>query len=400
MVMWKMAAPMKSLLVNKWRVEYLEFRRRETEGRPAIVILGGAFQRFDSFRRDVEILQEHYPVYVVDLPGQGGNQQLAPNLTYVDFALLLKGFVDRLDLKSIIPIGLSFNAAIAYHFACQFPYSTSRVILTGVTPTLRPSMRLLLLEALSLLKRQRFDEFSQGVVLNLMNYSRRREIRGSELLARGLYRTLKSMTESDRTKFEHNLERYLKYHALPEQGPTMETLVVAGEWDHFTTPFEAFTLARRCPRGVLAIVAEADHLAPYLRKEMINQTYLAFLNGDRLHSRTGLIVYRQLNYPESLRQMEPRHLVRQEAYLEERGGVLTAVKLEDFNIQGCRLRLGGVERTMMKESNLKLYLPGAGISLGLLPFREDALTITALFKRTQFKLMHDMENFLKEQTGT
>lgn len=394
MITWKAKLKSKGLLVNKWEIQYVDFHRPNTRGQTPIVILGGAFQRFESFRRDVELLYQYHPVYLVDLPGQGGNNQLAPNLSFEDYAHLLKGFVDRLGLKKIIPVSLSFGSAIGFHFARLYPYHTERLIMAGTTPKLRPSVARLLEESLGLLEQGRHDEFAQAVVLNLMNYSRRKEMRGSEILARGLYRNMRDLTEQDRLKYRHNTERLLCDEGLTGEAPEVETLVVAGEWDHFTTPYECFQVARSCPRGVLAIVAEADHLAPYLKKEMVNQTYLAFLDGERLHSRQGLIVYRQHQYPEALRQMEPRFRCSESAYLDAGNGMTATIEIEDLNVFGCRLRLGGVERTLLKEQDLRLCLNQGQLSLGILPFREDALTVSALFKRTQFKLMHEMEKYL------
>ncbi len=386
----------KTILVNKWKVEYLTFEKPQSKGRTPIVILGGAFQKFESFRRDIEILQSSFPVYLVDLPGQGGNSQLAPNLSFEDYADILKGFIDRLGLEKITPVSLSFGSAIGFHFALQYPYNTDRLIMAGTSPKLRESARCLLEESLVLLDQNRIEEFAQAVVLNLMNYPKRKEMRGSEILARGLYRNMKNLTELDREKYRHNTRRLLDSKGMEMNGPEVETLVIAGEWDHFTTPYECFQVAKSAPRSVLAIVAGADHLAPYLKKDLVNQTYLKFLMGERLVSREGMIIYRQKIYPDALKQMEPRLHYRENAYLETSNGHNATVEIEDLNLFGVRLRLSLNARTMLKDHGLKLCLPGAKLSLGLMPFREDVLGVSALFKRTQFKQMQDMECHLKD----
>jgi pimeloyl-ACP methyl ester carboxylesterase len=396
MLPWKWRLTPKNLLVNKWKIDFVEFQKPHTKHKTPIIILGGAFSRFESFRRDVELLYQYHPVIIVELPGQGQNSQLAPQLNFEHYAHLLKGFIDRQGINKVIPIAMSSGSAIAYHFALHYPYNTERLILSGIAPDLRPSTSKLLIESLNLIENRRLEEFAQGVVLNMMNYPRRKEMRGSELLARGLYRNVKSMSVTDLERYKQNILRSLRDHTLPDIGPSVETMVMVGEWDHFTTPYENFKVARRCSRSVFSIVTESDHLAPFLKKEMVNHAYLSFLEGERLHSRQGLIVYRQTEYPELLRQMDPRLPYREEAFLEASGGIHVSVEVEDLNIFGCRLKLGGLERTLMQQKQLKLNLPSGQISLGLLPFREDALTVTALFKRTQFKLMHDMELYLKE----
>lgn len=95
--------------------------------------------------------------------------------------------------------------------------------------------------------------------------------------------------------------------------------------------------------------------------------------------------------------MDPRVNLKDVAYLDAGNGMMADVHLEDFNLYGCRLKLGGAERTLLRQPNLVLHLPTGELSIGLLPFREDAMSVTALFKRTKFALMRDVEIFLRER---
>ena len=45
-----------------------------------MLLLGGAFQSFRSFAAEVDELLVDHPLILLDLPSQGGNLQLAPEL--------------------------------------------------------------------------------------------------------------------------------------------------------------------------------------------------------------------------------------------------------------------------------------------------------------------------------
>lgn len=382
--------------IGEWRINFVCHESDQTKGKAPVVILGGAFQRFESFKKDVQMIGEHFPVLLVDLPGQGGNEQRAKDLSFEEYAHLLKSFIDCLKIREINLISLSYGSAIGFHFANYYPEHTQRLILAGTSHALRLSTRRLLEESLELLERGEDELFAQAVVLNLMNYPRRREIKGAELLARGLYRSMKRLTADEKLRYGDNTRRLLNCPHLPEEGSNRETLVVAGEWDHFTTPFECFEVAKRHPRNVLAIIKEADHLAPYMKKEAVNTTFISFLKGERLQSTSEVSIYRDREYPAHLRQVEPRYACHREGVLQSLCGKKIAVQVEDLNLFGCKLVF---EKNMLESggpSTLTLCLPNSTLSLGVIPFHRDGANVSALFKRTDFGLIEKMEQYLKE----
>lgn len=394
------SSPKTLMLTGNLKAEYLHFESLDNCQRPPIVILGGAFQRFEAFRRDVEILREHFPVYLVDLPGQGSNSQLCPDLKFEDYAKLLDDFCENLGLDQITPMALSYGSAIGFHFAKMFPKRTHKLIMAGTTPTLRDSVKKLLGQSLEMLDQGYHEEFATGVVLNLMNYPRRKQIRGAEVLARVLHRNMKNLSEQDRLKYKHNTKRLLNQSVLSSEGPSCETLVLAGEWDHFTTPYECFQVAKSCPNSVFTIAQEVDHLAPYLKKEAVNQTFIQFLLGDRLEDTKDINVYRESDYPTYMRQIEPRFPFKQRLRLKTSRGEFIPVEVMDVNAFGLCFNIGELPYEIFKNQEVALEIDSESGMLELIPFHCSETKVSALFKRTHFDLMNKIESFIERNFRT
>src|SRR3990167_9616886 len=115
------------LHIGPWRLHYLAFSQHSDDPRPPVLLLGGAFQSFRSFAGEVgELLAEH-PVILLDLPSQGSNLQLAPELSLAQLADLIAAFAEHLQLPPLMPIGLSYGSALAALFAARPPPHCARL---------------------------------------------------------------------------------------------------------------------------------------------------------------------------------------------------------------------------------------------------------------------------------
>ncbi|MBF3060792.1 alpha/beta fold hydrolase, partial [Pseudomonas aeruginosa] len=101
------------LLLDGWQLRYQAFAARADDPCPPVLLLGGAFQSFRSFAGEVSELLAEHPVILLDLPSQGGNLQLAAELSLEDLADLIAAFAERLGLPPLMPIGLSYGSALA-----------------------------------------------------------------------------------------------------------------------------------------------------------------------------------------------------------------------------------------------------------------------------------------------
>ncbi len=179
--------PPLKLVINGREVKYLNFSRPKTCHKSPIVFLGGAFQKFHSFKKDVELLSDVHPILLVELPGFGSSSETGSDLTFEDLADILCQFMDQMGIEKITPVASSFASAIAYSYASKYPDRTEKLILGGTTPKVRESIRLLLEESIVSVNEGKIEEFSARIVLNLLNFYRRHEIKGSQLFQQGLY---------------------------------------------------------------------------------------------------------------------------------------------------------------------------------------------------------------------
>ncbi len=68
--------PARTTWIDGWKVEYMAIAQPETIHRTPIVIIGGAFQNFNSYKYCVEQLFAAGPIILIDIPSMGSNQQI------------------------------------------------------------------------------------------------------------------------------------------------------------------------------------------------------------------------------------------------------------------------------------------------------------------------------------
>lgn len=269
------------LELGPWRLHYQAFAARADDPRSPVLLLGGAFQSFRSFAGEVgELLAEH-PVILLDLPSQGGNLQLAPELALADLADLIAAFAEELLLPPLMPIGLSYGSALAALFAARHPQRCARLLLAGITAFGRPGARRLLEEGLALLAEGRGETFAQGALAGLLNPLRLNETGVSPVSRKALLRQMQRLSPSGVERYRQNSQRLLGFAGF-DRHPACPTLVLAGEHDHFTQPWEQARFAAACTDADCALIHDADHLAQFERRAACASLYAPFLRGAAL----------------------------------------------------------------------------------------------------------------------
>lgn len=380
-------------MVNGREVLYLCFSRPKTAHKKPVVILGGAFQNFESFRKDVEILSDVHPILLVDLPGQGSNSDLADDLSFEDLADILCGLIDQMGIEKITPLAFSSGSAIGYYFASKYPERVDKLILGGMTPEVRESVRLILEESFIYLNEGRLEQFSAGVVLNLLNFYRRYEIKGARSLQRSLYKNMLKLGAEDLCRYEINTRRLLDLRSLPE-GPVCETLVLVGEYDNFTTPAECFEVAKSCQNSTFAIISNTDHLAPYENKNLVNKLYKKFLAGVPLNGTSGVKIFNRSEYPVTIQRLEPRYEMDDMAFIEE-SGVSYPVGIINISTAGIMLEKGMTENIPVSKKSLKIRLPFNELELDLFLLDDRGETVRGVFNRCDFAKCKELEEFVR-----
>ncbi|MCY1517819.1 2-succinyl-6-hydroxy-2,4-cyclohexadiene-1-carboxylate synthase [compost metagenome] len=302
----QLSATPEVLELGPWRLHYQAYASRGNDPRAPVLMLGGAFQSFRSFASEVSELLAEHPVILLDLPSQGGNLQLAAELGLEDLADLIAAFADQLQLPPLMPIGLSYGSALAALFAARHPRRCARLLLAGITTFGRPGARLLLEEGLALLAEGRTEAFAQGALTGLLNPLRLQETGVSPVFRKLLLRQMQRLPPTEVERYRQNSQRLLSFSGFTRH-PSCPTLVLAGEYDHFTQPWEHAHFAAACADADCALIHDADHLAQFERREACARLYTPFLNGATLPQRSAGATRLA---PSQLLQLEKRHEAR------------------------------------------------------------------------------------------
>ena len=390
-----------TLNVGKWNIEFLPFVRPSNAHKSPIVILGGAFQKFSSFKYEVSQLVKDFPVFLVDLPGQGESKQLAPELDFEDYAVLLRGWMDQLGIEKINLVSLSYGSATGYHFASLFPERCNKLVLGGSTPIIRASVRTLLEESLQTLEEGDMEKFASGVVLNLMNFSQKHWVENSDIIARAMFRKIKRLTDFEKEKYIENTKRLLSLGGLPK-GPMCDTLVITGEFDNFTTPYEGYLVSQKCYNSGLAVVKGTDHLAPYEKKDVVSRLYRRFFNSQPLKRMKDVEFMEKKQYPKDRIRMEPRFLLNDVAFLDSGNGVFVPVNVIDINNFGCRLYTSFKDHKVIQENqSFILHFPENDIQIELILFEQgEKGHYRGIFKHCDMDKTRKFENFIDDLAQT
>ncbi len=144
--------PARTTWINGWKVEYMAIAQPETAHLTPIVIIGGAFQNFNSYKYCVEQLFRAGPIILIDMPSMGANQQMtnvetgesARTLELHDLGQMLGDWLDIVGLDKVSVMGMSLGSVVASCLADQRPELIDRMILMGVMQKTRKSWRMLL----------------------------------------------------------------------------------------------------------------------------------------------------------------------------------------------------------------------------------------------------------------
>ena len=172
--------PARTTWIDGWKIEYMAIADPQTIHKTPIVIVGGAFQNFNSYKYCVEQLFESGPVILIDLPSMGANQQItnrdtgisAGTLELPDLSEMLGRWLDIVGIQKVSVMGMSLGSVVASCFAYHRPDLMDRMILMGVMQKTRKSWRMILEESLKLMQENRMEEFGQAVILYLVNHAK------------------------------------------------------------------------------------------------------------------------------------------------------------------------------------------------------------------------------------
>jgi pimeloyl-ACP methyl ester carboxylesterase len=347
-------------MIGHYKLEFQLFSKPENLHLTPVVFLGGAFQSFTSFKSEVELVYQSHPVILLDLPSQGSNDQLVPELELKDFSSLLKGFFEAHKIEQVIMVGISYGSAMATLFASEHPKFVQRLLASGITCFRRDTLVTLLEDSLSLLAQGKLKAFAATAVSNLINHNRMQETEVGKTYRRLLYRQVSRLNDNEQLRYAQNTQRLLRFDGF-NKFPVCPTLVATGEFDNFTLPEENAAFAANCADAQFAVIEDADHLSQFERREVTSELFYRFIQGQSIKGIEGTRLYQASKYYSQERRLQPRlTLEDSKAVLtDEATGIEHAIQVIDINFSGCQIALDHTNLTLTENSkNLQLKIAG------------------------------------------
>lgn len=402
--------PARTTWIDGWKIEYMAIADPKTIHKTPIVIVGGAFQNFNSYKYCVEQLFESGPVILIDLPSMGANQQItnrdtgisAGTLELPDLSEMLGRWLDIVGIQKVSVMGMSLGSVVASCFAYHRPDLMDRMILMGVMQKTRKSWRMILEESLKLMQENRMEEFGQAVILYLVNHAKLDKTRMSPTAKKLFFRQMAEFTGTERERYDINCNRLLRLTDVPI--PECKTLVAAGQYDSFTLPHENANFALQCPDMEFALIANADHVPQLQRRKETMSLFTSFLKGESIQNLDGIIPMTREQMQSMERRGEERISVLQpKTKLSHREcKTEVPVTIADVTFFGMYLKLDDVTQLDFVNEHprdLALHLEDeeGPFSIECLIFEATEQGIRALFKHGSFELANRLSRFIARQ---
>ncbi|EXS77968.1 alpha/beta fold hydrolase [Acinetobacter baumannii] len=402
--------PARTTWIDGWKIEYMAIADPQTIHKTPIVIVGGAFQNFNSYKYCVEQLFESGPVILIDLPSMGANQQItnrdtgisAGTLELPDLSEMLGRWLDIVGIQKVSVMGMSLGSVVASCFAYHRPDLMDRMILMGVMQKTRKSWRMILEESLKLMQENRMEEFGQAVILYLVNHAKLDKTRMSPTAKKLFFRQMAEFTGTERERYEINCNRLLRLTDVPI--PECKTLVAAGQYDSFTLPHENANFALQCPDMEFALIANADHVPQLQRRKETMSLFTSFLKGEPIQNLDGIIPMTREQMQNMERRGEERIPVLQPKTKRSHRECETEVPVMiiDVTFFGMYLKLDDVAQLEFVNEHprdLALHLEDeeGAFSIECLIFEATEQGVRALFKHGSFELADRLSRFITRQ---
>lgn len=402
--------PPRELWMDGWKIEYMAIANQDTIYETPIIIIGGAFQNFNSYKYCVEQLFQCGPVILIDLPSMGANQQIynkisgasAAILELPDLSYMLGLWLDALGIRKVSVMGMSLGSVVASHFAHQRPALVERMVLMGVMQKTRPSWRMIMEESLKLMQEGRMQEFGQAVILYLVNHAKMDKTRMSPTAKRLFFQQMADFTATEQLRYEINCNRLLRLQSVPV--PTCDVLVAAGQYDSFTLPFENAHFALQCPNMQFALIANADHVPQLQRRKETMQLFSTYLNGESIEQVEGIIPMTRAQMHLMERRGEERIKVKQPVtHMTHRHSDLTAkVEIMNINFFGVLLEVKEPEKTQdvaryARDMALHLQDEQGDFAIECLIFEMKENQLRILFKHGSFDVADRLLHYIAGQ---
>lgn len=327
--------------VGSSTVHHVSFCLPDNEMRTPIVFIGGAFQNYSSFSKEVELLFETNPVIIVVLPGQITNNQCTRGMSIDDLTLVLMGYLVSQEMERVSIVGISFGGLIAMKFGLNFPDQIEKLILYGVTSNVNDTLKSNLLRSLELVEKDKTEELAEAITSNLLNLNFTEITKVPKVLISRLYKSFLRLSVADKERYKNNSIRILNAALdLGEKKIYCDTLIITGRYDNFVHPIESIKIYNHCKSARIALFLIGDHLLNLRHSGKLTSLYKKFLKGESLTSCDEVVYDKGAIEMLEEKRLMPRHeahsIVLKVSNDKQKSFQFSVL---DINQEGCRFRL-------------------------------------------------------------
>lgn len=271
--------------VHSWQGFSCESRAvRATAPRfPPVLMLGGAFQRKESWGRCEDVLLTSMDVFTVDPPGWGAADPL-PETYGVDFlADAVCHMLDECGTPQVNVLAGSYGSAIAYEIARRHPARVGRMVLIGTMTAIPDHAQAAMRRTLDHLAAGDMERYAHALVELLMAQEHLADIPNGTRIRTLLLRRIANLSATEAHQMYTNTLRLLTQQVLDtSRPPRAPVLTVAGAYDSFTTPQLCREMAAACADSWYAEIRDADHMLILERTTETADLITRFLAGRPL----------------------------------------------------------------------------------------------------------------------
>jgi pimeloyl-ACP methyl ester carboxylesterase len=248
-----------------------------------VVLVGGAFNRKDTWGRFGRALAKRATLVTVDLPGWGDTEVL-PATYGVDFLVeALHAVLIAAGHHTVNVFGGSYGSAIAYRLAQLYPQQVQRLALFGTMSRIPDHVRSEFLHTIELARSRRIEEFAECALQLLTCQDATVPIANRQGTAEILRTAFLRATSDDIEKYVQNTLRLLQHDLyLPHPPITRPVLVGVGEHDPLTRPELCRATAVTCPDAWFVQLRDADHSVHLEVPGELSDLMLRFYTGQSL----------------------------------------------------------------------------------------------------------------------
>lgn len=259
-----------NIALGAFSIPYLKGGR----GRPLLYLHGlSGFNRWDTFHIALALTNT---VYAPRLPGWPDGEIPAEISSVADYARVVRGCLDALDVKQTDLVGHSFGGWIALELAASYPSRFSKLVVIdpmGIAVAGAPDADLAAMDQDAFLR----AAFVQtGIIAIRSDFGAHLEdVRNSPEF-------------ENQWKSREIIARLLRGHysdpalLAKVRRVTADTLIVWGRDDALVSPRHGDALAAAIPRSRLAIIPDAGHTPMRERRETTQRLIRDFLMGVAL----------------------------------------------------------------------------------------------------------------------